>query len=154
VKNVPSILPEAEISVEQWLAIRKEEALRIDPTTAEVTWWYTQVLDPYGVEPDLPEDCHCVGRGYFACSPGSDIWVWFGDLPKKTQHELWEKHKSKLAFPAGLEAVAELLKKEYPDRRFPLLEGLSLTNTSEEADTHSETQGPTTDEEFFKAYGD
>jgi hypothetical protein len=44
-----------------------------------------------------------VGREYFARSPGSDIWVCFRDLPEGTASSLWEKHRSKLAFPAGLE---------------------------------------------------
>ena len=34
---------------EQWLAVRKEAALQIDPETAEVDWIYAQTLDPYGV---------------------------------------------------------------------------------------------------------
>ena len=34
---------------------------------------------------------------------GSDIWVHFRDLPDETRDALWEKHKSQLAFPAGLE---------------------------------------------------
>jgi hypothetical protein len=68
------------MSVEEWLAIRKEEGLKIDPRTAEVEWTYAQVLDPYGVYPDLPPECDCVGRAYFARRPGSDVWVWFGDL--------------------------------------------------------------------------
>jgi hypothetical protein len=87
---------------ESWLAIRKEAGLQIDPETAEVEWTYAQTLDPYGVPPDLPEECDCVGREYFARSPGSDVWVWFGDLPDATREALWKKHRSKLAFPAGL----------------------------------------------------
>jgi hypothetical protein len=97
---------------EEWLAIRNEEALKIDPTTAEVEWTYAQTLDPYGVYPDLPEEHRQVGREYFARSPGSDIWVWFGDLPEATKHALWERHKSKLAFPAGLEEVLTAREKE------------------------------------------
>ena len=85
-----------------WLAIRKEAALKIDPETAEVEWTYAQTLDPYGVDPELPEECRQVGREYFARSPGSDVWVWFGDLPDAIESALWEKHKSKLAFAAGL----------------------------------------------------
>jgi hypothetical protein len=85
-----------------WLAIRKEAALKINPETAEVEWIYAQTLDPYGVDPELPEEYFCVGREYFARSPGSDVWVWFGDLPDAIESALWEKHKSKLAFPAGL----------------------------------------------------
>ena len=52
---------------------------------------------------DLPEECDCVGRVYFARSPGSDVWVNFYDLPEATRDALWEKHGSKLAFPAGFE---------------------------------------------------
>jgi hypothetical protein len=87
-----------QMTVEQWLAIRKEAGLHIDPETAEVLWTYEQVADPYGVHPDLPEEYQCVGRAYFARSPGSDVWVEFGDLPDATRDALWEKHKSKLAF--------------------------------------------------------
>jgi hypothetical protein len=91
--------------VEKWLATRKEAGLHIDPETAEVDRDYAQILDPYGVRPDLPEECDQVGRVYFARSPGSDIWVEFGDLPKATRDALWKKHKRKLAFPAGLEGL-------------------------------------------------
>jgi hypothetical protein len=84
--------------IEEWRAIRKEAGLKIDPETAEVCWrtaevcWrYAQTLDPYGVYPDLPVECQQVGREYFARSPGSDIWVDFGDLPKTTRDALWEK---------------------------------------------------------------
>jgi hypothetical protein len=88
-----------------WLAIRKEAGLKIDPETAEVEWIYAHTLDPYGVYPELPEECQQVGREYFARSPGSDVWVDFGDLPEATRDALWKKHRSKLAFPAGLEAL-------------------------------------------------
>lgn len=88
--------------VKKWLAIRKKAGLKINPKTAEVFWKYAQTLDPYGVDPDLPKEYQQVGRECFACSPGSDVWVWFGDLPDATEKALWKKHKSKLAFPAGL----------------------------------------------------
>jgi hypothetical protein len=93
--------------IERWLAIRKEEALKIDPETAEVDWSYAQTLDPYGVldEWELPEEFHQVGREYFARAPGSDIWVEFGDLPPEAQEKLWNRHRRKLAFPAGLEGL-------------------------------------------------
>jgi hypothetical protein len=91
-----------------WLAIRKEAGLKIDPETAEVFWRYGQTLDPYGVYPDLPEECRQIGREYFARAPGSDVWVNFCDLPEATRDALWKKHSSKLAFPAGLLAPADL----------------------------------------------
>ena len=103
-RQQPTIDPNRENSQttkEQWLTVRKEAALRIDPETAEVLWDYALTLDPYGIE-GVPEEYQQVGREYFARSPGSDIWVWFGDLPDTTRHALWEKHKSRLAFPAGL----------------------------------------------------
>ena len=93
---------EGELSIEKWLEIRKLAGSKIDPETAEVCWTYAQTLDPYGVDPDLPDELNCIGREYFARSPGSDIWVWFGDLSDEVHHKLWAKHKSNLAFPAGL----------------------------------------------------
>jgi hypothetical protein len=95
----------AHQEIERWLAARKEAALHIDPETAEVEWWYALTLDPYGVLPELPEECRQVGREYFARSPGGDVWVEFGDLPETTKDALWKKHRSKLAFPAGLVGV-------------------------------------------------
>ena len=91
------------MTVREYLAIRKEEGLKIDPSTAEVDWTYALVIDPYGVCTDVPEEYHCVGREYFARRPGSDVWVVFGDLPEKTRDALWKRHKSELAFPAGFE---------------------------------------------------
>ena len=82
------------MSVEEWLAIRKEAALKIDPKTAEVFWTCAQILDPYGVDPELPEECRQVGMVYFARSPGSDVWVCFYDLPDATRDALWKRRES------------------------------------------------------------
>jgi hypothetical protein len=72
--------------VEKWLQIRKDEALKIDPATAEMTWDYADVCDPYGVNP-CPGQA-CIGREWFVRSPGSDVWVWWGDLPEEVQNAL------------------------------------------------------------------
>lgn len=90
------------LSIEKWLQNLKEEGLKIDPDTAEVEWCYALTLDPYGVHQDLPQEYQQIGRKYFARSPGSENWIWFGDLPLATSERLWDRHKSKLAFPAGL----------------------------------------------------
>jgi hypothetical protein len=90
-------------------SVRKRE-LKIDPDTAEVNWHYAQTLDSYGVDPNLPEECRQIGREYFARSPGSDIWVHFHDLPEETRDALWERHESKLAFPAGLEQLLQQIR--------------------------------------------
>ena len=91
-----------EATREEWLAIRKEAGRKIDPETADVMWTYAQTGDPYDLYPPVEGPGHQVGREYFARSPGSEIWVWFGDLPQATHDALWEKHKRNLAFPAGL----------------------------------------------------
>jgi hypothetical protein len=78
---------------QQWLAIRKEAGLKIDPETAEVFWEHGQVPDPYGLY-DLTDEEYCVGRNYFARAPGSDVWVSFDDLPDAVCDRLWARLKA------------------------------------------------------------
>jgi hypothetical protein len=78
-------------------AARKRAGQSIDPETADA-----QTLDPYGIDPDLPDEYWQLGREYFACDPNSDVWLHFDDLPDAAREALWRKHRSKLAFPAGL----------------------------------------------------
>ena len=67
----------------EFLSIRKEAGLKIDPATAEVTGRYTQILDPYGIRDLSPEE-DCVGSVLFARAPGGDIWVSQCELPSAT----------------------------------------------------------------------
>ena len=71
--------------------MRKAEALKIDPETAIVAWRYGQTMDPYGVEPSLPEELQQIGREYFCRRPDGDVWVGFTDLPSATCKALWTK---------------------------------------------------------------
>ena len=87
-----------ELTIEQWLQVRKEEGRKIDPDTAEVWWNWAETGDPYGVYPHPPGEYQCVGRVYFGRSPGSDIWVSFKDLSDETRRQLWERLESGLAF--------------------------------------------------------
>jgi hypothetical protein len=98
-----------QAEVEKWLAIRKEAGLHIDPDTAEVEWIYALTCDPYGVYPELPEEYQQVGREYFARSPGSDVWVEFGDLPKATQDALWQKLGRQPAKPGNVDSLMPFL---------------------------------------------
>ena len=82
---------EERIPVDQWLALRKEAAAKIDPVTAEVTFRWGLVVDPYGVCSDLPDQLRQVGRVYFARSADSDVWVSFDDLSNETRDGLWQK---------------------------------------------------------------
>lgn len=72
-----------EMTVEQWLAIRKEEAPKIDPATAEVTWWYAQTMDPYGVDPDLPDELKCIGRATLPAGPATTFGFPLAICPRK-----------------------------------------------------------------------
>jgi hypothetical protein len=80
-----------EMTIEEFLAIRKEAGLKIDPETAKVNWGYAYVVDPYGIYPDLTDEEKCIGRAYFARSPDGQVWVEFRDLPKATRDALWQK---------------------------------------------------------------
>lgn len=73
----------------------------IDPETCEVDWGYGQTLDPYGVFGVRPEE-DCVGREYWARSPGCDVWINFVSLPKSVSDALMAKHRKEIMFPAGL----------------------------------------------------
>jgi hypothetical protein len=72
-----------------WLAICKEEGQKIDPETAEVTWWWANELDPYGIHPDIEEDS--INRVCFARRPDGDVWVCFSDLPTATVQRLEDR---------------------------------------------------------------
>jgi hypothetical protein len=88
--------PAEKAEIEEWPAIRKEEGLKIDPETAEVMWMYADDCDPYGVadEWELPEEFRQVGRKCFARAPGSDIWVWSGDLPDEAREKLCNRARN------------------------------------------------------------
>jgi hypothetical protein len=83
-----------------WLAIRKAEAAKIDPDSAEVYWDYGKYADPYNLYPNMPywgldiddRDDQCCGYSecedplceyrtiYFVRNLCSDIMVHTGDL--------------------------------------------------------------------------
>ena len=92
--QITNDLTEVEISVQEWLAIRKEAGKKIDPQTAKVMRTHCYTVDPYGVYSDLSDEERQVGRVYFACSPDSKIWVHFGDLTDEITTELWKNIKS------------------------------------------------------------
>jgi hypothetical protein len=97
-----STSPQASVTMKYLASLRKAVGLHIDPETAEVWWTYAETTDPYGDYPPLPDEYQSVGRAYFARSPGNHLWIEFGDMPESTRTNLWERHKSKLAFPAGV----------------------------------------------------
>jgi len=82
------------------VARRRQIGLTIDPATAETTFWWADVFDPYHI---LDKQYHGgqVGRERFARNRGGD-WVDFNDLPEATRKALWERDGRKLVFPYGL----------------------------------------------------
>jgi hypothetical protein len=77
---------------EQYLALVRAAAVKINPATAQVFCEKGWVLDPYRIfkHGDDWEDCYGA-HNHFARSPGSDVWVWFGDLPDDTRKALRER---------------------------------------------------------------
>ena len=73
---------------------RRDIARRIDPETALVFFIYAQTLDPYGDDPELPEEYHSVGREFFAVDPDEGVAVWYYDLPAETQEALTAKRET------------------------------------------------------------
>ena len=70
----------------------KEEALAIDPDTAEVCWDYGEYSDPYKIYPVVPEfPVDPLEKMYFVRRPDGDIWVWDNDLPDAVFAALWER---------------------------------------------------------------
>jgi hypothetical protein len=57
-KDVPTV----EVTARYLKALRQAVGRQIDPETAEVDWIYAQILDPYGDDPDLPEEYQQLGR--------------------------------------------------------------------------------------------
>jgi hypothetical protein len=74
---------------------RRAASLLLDPSTAEIEWWYAQTLDPYGDGLALLPQEDQVGREYFARAPDSDIWVSIGDLPEATRDAIWKRFENK-----------------------------------------------------------
>jgi hypothetical protein len=73
-----------DVATTLWLGIYRKEGLRLDPNTANVRCDRVFVEDPYGVYGDGSN----IGSADFARAPGSDLWVLWDDLPKKTQRKL------------------------------------------------------------------
>jgi hypothetical protein len=72
-------------------------------------WWYCEMEDPYNIIPASYVDpeffqryLQMIGREYFARRPGSKIWVWIGDLPRRTANALSKSGKLATAMEAGL----------------------------------------------------
>jgi hypothetical protein len=98
VLRTKAIATDEQAEIARWLAIRKEEALRIDPETAELWHLFTWTLDPYEVSNDPDLHAH-VGRDYWVQAPDSDIMVWWGDLPERTRDRIYKLDRLRRGLP-------------------------------------------------------
>jgi len=64
------------------VAMRIAAGKLIDPQTAEITWRYACMFDPYNDGLDVPEELQQVGREEFVRTLGADSWVHVRDLPE------------------------------------------------------------------------
>src|SRR5262245_40769647 len=61
---------------------RRQAGLKIDPETAEMCVTCREAYDPYDIDTLFPRQAKGGPRKtWFVRSPGSDVWVWDGDLP-------------------------------------------------------------------------
>jgi hypothetical protein len=93
---------------------RRQIGLTIDPATAETTFWWADINDPYCILDEEKYHEGQSGREQFARNPGAsnNEWVHFYDLPEATCKALWERDKRKLVFPYGLNPDDDLI--NYP----------------------------------------
>jgi hypothetical protein len=73
------------------VASREEAGRAIDPETCEFRCWYALDVDPYGADPDVPEEWQTIGKNCFVRSPWSRGWVHDYDLPDATRRALYER---------------------------------------------------------------
>jgi hypothetical protein len=93
-----------QADIEEWLAIRKAEALKIDPDTAEVDWEYGQTLDRYGVYPELPDEYENILRAFRVAKSGSILAI----FPKRP--EIVCRLDAAVSFQPGSEALLRPLR--------------------------------------------
>jgi hypothetical protein len=67
------------------MAMRIAAGRLIDPETAEITWRYACMFDPYSDGLDIPEELQVVGREEFVRAPGTESWVHLRELPESSR---------------------------------------------------------------------
>jgi hypothetical protein len=96
------------LTLDQWEAWRKAAGLHIDPETAEVLWDYRQVVDPYGIWPEIPEECDCVGRSGLDFIPFAQRYLEQNFGPISSLSEVEFDQAMKVTYEAYLTEEARL----------------------------------------------
>ena len=101
----------AKADLEQYkieLERRRQIGSTIDPATAETTFWWADMNDPYNILERHHEGQS--GRECFARNPSGE-WVHFHDMPEATRKALWQRDQRKLVFPYGLHPGDDIINK-------------------------------------------
>jgi hypothetical protein len=81
----------------QWVASREEAGRVIDVQNCELGHWYAYDADPYGVNPELPEEMQQIGTNRFVRSAESNGWVWEGDLSPEKVRAMYHRIRKEVA---------------------------------------------------------
>jgi hypothetical protein len=81
----------------EWVASRKEAGRQIDVETCELGRWHAYDADPYGADPDLPEEMRQLGTNRFVRSPESRGWVCEDDLPPDKVTAMYDRIRREYA---------------------------------------------------------
>jgi hypothetical protein len=96
-RGEPSKVLELSQEAKEWLAIRQEEALRIDPNTAEASADYGRYSDPYNLYPAMPKwagdrrDRRNLRVLDFVRRADGDVWIWEGCLSDDVRAALLDR---------------------------------------------------------------
>jgi hypothetical protein len=89
-----------EFNIEKCLPSGRTQGSRSIPELLRFDWEYAPIAAPYRIYPDLPEEyklAEHISRDARGATHGSTSRT----SRTKPAMRLWERHKSKLAFPAG-----------------------------------------------------
>jgi len=120
VQNIRDGLRQGTVTVAEFHEFMKAEGQKIDARSADVTWRYGSICDPYDMGYEGEDN---IGRVYFARTLGSDVWVEFSDLPHETRRDLrsrLESGKPPLTVPFNpeVERMADAISNVYGDDLF------------------------------------
>jgi hypothetical protein len=79
------------------MATRVAAGKLIDPETAEITWRYACMFDPYADDLDIPEELQIVGREHYVRTPRAEtsMWVHINDLPDTAREIILQRLNSR-----------------------------------------------------------
>ena len=116
-ENLPSNeMVIAEQEKEKWLAIRREEALKINPQTAEVLWKYGQTLILTGSSPNCRQNTSKSGGNIFPGVPAATYGFGSGIYPPLPAPPCGKNIKQSWRFPQESRSSSHAVIRAYDER--------------------------------------